>query len=691
MPKISVIVPFFNSAEHIAECIESIAEQSLADIEIICVDDGSTDGSRLIVESAAAQDKRIVLITQQGNHGAAAARNKGLQVATGEFVCFMDSDDYYPDVNVLEDLYETATLTSSEICGGSLAELHDNLIKKAFSGTQSGYSFRNAGKLMYSEYQFDYGFTRFIYSRQFLKENNIAFLKYQRFEDPPFFVKAMSRARSIYALPRISYVYRVGHHEHNWTVTSITDLANGLADVLAIAVEQQYWTLAETEIARISHNYLPLFARMLNTDDAAFVSAVSRLSGLMDVCSMNLGDTALFLSKTLRKLVRYRADISNTHGTQSETATSSARRPVVSIIIPIYNVEKYIRACVKSAASQTEQNIEIILLNDGTQDYSIDAIADLIANDERISLLNKENGGLSSARNYGLQHATGEYVLFLDSDDILACDAVEKLTAQARTDNLDQLFFGAEPFYELYNLYKRNANYLIYYKYSGNYPETLDGKSFLELSVTQSDFKPSACLQLLSRKFLADNSLSFMEGILHEDNLFTLSCLLLSERTGLLNEPLYKRRVRADSIMTSGKGAKNAFGYYCTVLGILQLIDRKGIELTPSQRAAVERRLNMYMTDAARFFRSETSESAASFCAQLSFADEYLFKRCLSENPASKPNTAEIERYAKALEKAKKAEADLRQSNSFRMGRAITFLPRKAKKILKKVKKLAKA
>lgn len=690
MPKISVVVPFFNSAEHIAECIESIAEQSLADIEIICVDDGSTDGSRLIVESAAEKDRRIRLVKQQENLGAASARNKGLDVAKGEFVCFMDSDDYYPDTKVLEDLYETAVFTSSVICGGSLAELHGNLVKKEFSGTQSGYSFQAAGRLVYSEYQFDYGFTRFIYSRRFLKENNVSFPEYKLFEDPPFFVKAMALAGSIQVLPRISYVYRVGHHEHNWTKDTITDLANGLADVLSIAVEHQYWILAETEISRISQSYLPLFCRMLNTDDATFADAVSRLSKLADTCSMNLGDSALFVSKTLRKLVKYHSDLFEARGVDDATEEPDPGCPEVSIVIPVYNVEKYINACVKSAANQTERNIEIILVNDGTQDCSIDEIEDLVSNDDRISLLNKDNGGLSSARNHGLLHAKGEFVLFLDSDDFLACDAVEKLTAKARKENLDQLFFGAESFYESYGSYRSNQSYTTYYQYSGKYPEALDGKTFLELAIGQADFKPSACLQLLRRKFLVDNSLSFMEGILHEDNLFTLSCLLLSERTGLLNEPLYRRRVRSDSIMTSGKGVKNAFGYYCTVLGVLQLAERRGIELSLDQRTIVERQLNAYLANASRFYHSDSAENIESFCAGLSFSNAFFFKHCLCGSLAQNPN-GDVGRYEKALEKARKAEADLRQSNSFRIGRAVTFLPRKVKKILRKVEKLAKA
>ena len=93
--------------------------------------------------------------------------------------------------------------------------------------------------------------------------------------------------------------------------------------------------------------------------------------------------------------------------------------PKVSVIIPVYNVEQYIRECLESVCFQTLNDIEILVVNDGTKDRSIEVIEDLIAADGRIRLINKKNGGLSSARNAGIDSASGEYVLFLDSDDYL--------------------------------------------------------------------------------------------------------------------------------------------------------------------------------------------------------------------------------------------------------------------------------
>ena len=101
--------------------------------------------------------------------------------------------------------------------------------------------------------------------------------------------------------------------------------------------------------------------------------------------------------------------------------------PKVSVIIPVYNVEEYIRECLTSVVNQTLKDIEIIVVNDGTEDQSIERIKDIITNDIRIKLINKENGGLSSARNVGITNACSEYLLFLDSDDYLTLDALDEL------------------------------------------------------------------------------------------------------------------------------------------------------------------------------------------------------------------------------------------------------------------------
>ena len=107
-PKISIIIPVYNTEKYLHECLDSVINQTLKDIEIICIDDGSADNSYQVLQGYADKDSRFVIL-QQENKGAGRARNNGLKNATGEFVAFLDSDDYYADNTVLEKLYNSAT------------------------------------------------------------------------------------------------------------------------------------------------------------------------------------------------------------------------------------------------------------------------------------------------------------------------------------------------------------------------------------------------------------------------------------------------------------------------------------------------------------------------------------------------------------------------------------------------------
>ena len=114
--------------------------------------------------------------------------------------------------------------------------------------------------------------------------------------------------------------------------------------------------------------------------------------------------------------------------------------PKISIIVPVYNVEKYINKCLKTLTQQTLQDIEIIIVNDGSLDKSVDIIEKYVKeNSSKIKYYEKENGGLSSSRNYGLEYATGEYIAFLDSDDYVETNMYEEMYNLAKQENADMV------------------------------------------------------------------------------------------------------------------------------------------------------------------------------------------------------------------------------------------------------------
>lgn len=254
--KISVIIPVYNVEKYLRECLDSVISQTLKDIEIICINDGSTDGSLNILQKYAGQDKRIKVIDKK-NEGVGAARNDGIKYACGEFVCFIDPDDYYPTNDILESLYNKAVENNVFICGGEFARFtnKNRELNQNYGDSFEGYLFPKCGVIKYSDYQFDYGYHRFIYDREFLIKNNIFYPNYKRFQDPPFFVHAMICAKEFYALDKITYAYRCAHQKVRWNKEKVYGLLNGILDNMKYANEYNFSMLSHYSLTRFAQHY----------------------------------------------------------------------------------------------------------------------------------------------------------------------------------------------------------------------------------------------------------------------------------------------------------------------------------------------------------------------------------------------------------------------------------------------------
>lgn len=280
--KISVIVPIYNMEEYLQECLDTVLSQTLKDIEIICINDGSSDKSEAIIKENMLKDNRVKLISQE-NKGVAAARNAGLDFACGEFVIFMDPDDWYPDIDILETLYVKAKENNVLICGGSFSELNDKGVVTEFYGVRKKYAFEEDGIIYYKDYQFDYGYHRFIYNLEFLKSNDIYFPLYIRYQDPPFFVNAMIKAERFYALKKITYRYRVGHQNINWTERRLIDLLKGLSDNIRMSGEAGLEELHRITLERLGKNYINMYANAVADGSPELIRLICELYNYINV------------------------------------------------------------------------------------------------------------------------------------------------------------------------------------------------------------------------------------------------------------------------------------------------------------------------------------------------------------------------------------------------------------------------
>ncbi len=209
---------------------------------------------------------------------------------------------------------------------------------------------------------------------------------------------------------------------------------------------------------------------------------------------------------------------------------------LISVIVPVYNAEKYFDICVQSIADQTYKNLEIILVDDGSPD-NCPAICDKWAKkDSRIKVIHKENGGVSSARNTGIENANGAYIGFVDSDDYIELDMIEALHKLVKQDDFDVA---------VCNNYNRNAADEIY-ALGGDYKDSVHrGKGVLEAFVKGEDFDPfSNCNKLFKMSLIKSKNIRFDENVKYgEDFLFNYMFFREAEKCVSVAKCFYNYRI----------------------------------------------------------------------------------------------------------------------------------------------------
>ncbi len=236
----------------------------------------------------------------------------------------------------------------------------------------------------------------------------------------------------------------------------------------------------------------------------------------------------------------------------------------VSVIIPVYNVELFVGRCLDSVLTQTLTSIEIICVNDGSKDNSLSILEEYKSKDSRISILSKPNGGLGSARNTGISKATGEFVLFLDSDDWIKPNACELLYKTAKENRLDILQAKFECTYESG---KTNI-----YNHFSTYPanKVLSGLEFFNVAKPISNFNWD---KLWNREFFLKNNLQNLEGVYFEDAATTFKGLIYAKRVMYLDFPFHSYYQNPNSITGITFSKKHMRGRIYQFKAITELID----------------------------------------------------------------------------------------------------------------------
>ncbi len=293
MSSVFVIIPIYNAEKWLRECLDSVCGQSLHEIEIICVNDGSPDHSLDILKEYAGRDKRIVIIDKK-NEGVGAARNDGIRAAHGEYVAFMDPDDKYADSSALELLYTAAKEHNVLVAGGYLGCMNEKGEQIPKGRSYFGIDFSCAGLIRYEDFQCDLQFTAYVFRRMFLLQNELFFPKYSRFQDPPFFTRVMTEAKTFYAADRMTYIYRVGTAKPRFKYEKAHDLMCGITDNLKLSREKGYSRLHFLSAMRLLTD-ASIMIESLKDDDRFYdlLWKYIKTAGLIDEELISVGGYAL--------------------------------------------------------------------------------------------------------------------------------------------------------------------------------------------------------------------------------------------------------------------------------------------------------------------------------------------------------------------------------------------------------------
>jgi glycosyltransferase involved in cell wall biosynthesis len=211
--------------------------------------------------------------------------------------------------------------------------------------------------------------------------------------------------------------------------------------------------------------------------------------------------------------------------------------PLLSIIIPVYNVERFVKQCHSSIVRQGFRDYEIVYVNDGSTDSSGVLCSEISSNNPNITVINKKNGGLSDARNVGINAARGEYIVLLDADDMLTDTALESLSEIIHSNNFPEVVVNRVKYISEDEKYTRECMY----RFPEFFKDIGIADSYMKL-IRLADYVPAAWTIVAKRKYLLENQLYFVKGLLHEDEQWTPRVILKTKSIAFNNNCIYLYR-----------------------------------------------------------------------------------------------------------------------------------------------------
>ena len=535
-PKLSIIIPIYNVNKYLKECLESIINQTLKNIEIICVNDGSTDNSLEIIMQFSF-DNRVIIINKI-NTGYGDSMNNGFDFATGKYIGIVESDDFI-DINMFKSLYKYTKKGDIDIirCNFYLYWgknkkhiLYFQIIKELYNKIFNPIENNNIFFIQPSIWSG-------IYKKEFLIKNNIKFLPTPgaSYQDTSFFYKTLFKANKIFCTKKAFYYYRQTNSNssvNNNTINKVMFTHKELNEI-------EKFIKKDIKLYNINQRYFNTKKIMTLLWNLNRVDKKKQYNKILykEIYEILKSDNYIH-----EQFNNFEINYLNHLKYNGEERTSEIflyspkeKNPQISVIIPIYNCEKYIKECLSSLIKQTFKNFEIICINDGSNDDTLKILKKFEAKDERIKIYNQNNTGPGIARNVGMNRSKGEYLMFLDSDDIFKKTMLEELYIKIKEKDSDIVICNSQNF-ETKKWWKKfyEKNYLIN-------DNIIKQKTFSSLDIEKDFFNLFIWWpwdKLFKRKYIENLGIEYQNLKSSEDLFFVAASVFAAKKISYLDKIL---------------------------------------------------------------------------------------------------------------------------------------------------------
>lgn len=511
-PVLSVVVPFKSPSASLDRLVNHPLWLGEKKLELVLIHNANADqGAELATRWGAIASQ--VTMGWQPLPGAGRARNLGLEKSSGHFVWFVDSDDEIIFDNVpslLETLTELIFDVDVVLIGAqdkdyvtALTIFPEWFLRPHLpNGKHSVQLFGNKLFQMTNPAAWNK-----IFSRQLLEKHGISFSRSQKINDLSFTYGNLAQAETVYIYNAKSF-YRYFRNIPG----SLQSLGYSWIDRFRALSTLALVLLVSGKTRRTWESFILLGIRTLSPAIAANVAPEAK----------------------------------------GVEAVAAGRAPAVSVIIPAFNSEKYLRPAINSVLNQSWRGFELLIIDDGSDDATSEIAEDAAREDLRVRVIRQKNRGLSEARNRGLKEAVGDYVLFLDSDDLLKVGCLAHCMGVAATQKSDVIMFNTRPFSDMLekrvkSLSQRTKKMTRFYKRTVG-ECTGAGASILRSHIDNDSYLQSSCLYLIRKETLDRNQIFFVPNLTMEDNLFTPQLLIAASKATYTNCVLHRRRIRETSL-----------------------------------------------------------------------------------------------------------------------------------------------